>query len=407
MLKRKANVLEHMKYGLEWCLNDWEPSHIFSLTVDNVPQYDYGIRCLKEKLMSLNTFVLKGDYIYMHSCAHILNMILKEALQNIDDSILRISDAVQYIRSSPSILSGFEACAEQEKIEYKGYVYMDIETRWNLSYEMLEAALKHQRAFEDLELHDKKYVRELEKGKGVPTYGDWNQAYLMLPFLKIFHEAILGISNTSNVTSNIYMLEVFGIGKKISYLCHSKDLNVHFIAITIRRYYNQHWENCGRHDEFNMLLLIALVFDPRYKVGYVNWMIDQIFNSVEAANLKQRLESCLKSLFEEYNDGEEKLQNDSQKAQFDEEGKEDPYSWNEFRQSHESNFKSELNKYLEEDTETSEDLDILNWWKLNSSRFPILANIAREVLAMPVSTLTSECALGNNAKVIDSFCSLS
>jgi len=134
-------------------------------------------------------------------------------------------------------------------------------------------------------------------------------------------------------------------------------------------------------------------------------MIDQIFNSGEAANLKQRLESCLKSLFEEYNDGEEKLQNDSQKAQFDEEGKEDPYSWNEFRQSHESSFKSELSKCLEEDTETSVDLDILNWWKLNSSRFPILANIAREVLAMPVSTLTSECALGNNAKVIDSFCS--
>jgi len=118
-------------------------------------------------------------------------MILKEALQNIDDSILRISDAVQYIRSSPSILSGFEACAEQEKIEYKGYVYMDIETRWNLSYEMLEAALKHQRAFEDLELHDKKYVRELEKGKGVPTYGDWNQAYLMLPLMKLFCEFII------------------------------------------------------------------------------------------------------------------------------------------------------------------------------------------------------------------------
>jgi hypothetical protein len=274
---------------------------------------------------------------------------------------------------------------------------------------MLEAALKHQSTFEDLELQDKKYVRELKKGKGkrVPTREDWNFAYLILPFLKIFRETILRISNISNVTSNIYMLEVFRIGKKISELCHSKDLDVQFIATKIRKnyveqfdqHYDQHWE---KHDALNMLLLIALVFDPRYKVGYINWMIDQIFDSVAAAKLKKKLESCLKSLFEEYN-GEE-LKNDSQKAQLDEDGKKDPYSWNEFRQSHKSSFKSELNKYLEEDIETSVDLDVLNWWKLNSSRFPVLANIAREVLAMPVSTLTSECAFGTNAKVLDSYC---
>jgi hypothetical protein len=43
---------------------------------------------------------------------------------------------------------------------------------------MLEAALKHQSTFEDLELQDKKYVRELKKGKGkrVPTREDWNFA---------------------------------------------------------------------------------------------------------------------------------------------------------------------------------------------------------------------------------------
>jgi hypothetical protein len=37
---------------------------------------------------------------------------------------------------------------------------LDVETDWNLSYEMLEAALKHQSTFEDLELQDKKYVRK-------------------------------------------------------------------------------------------------------------------------------------------------------------------------------------------------------------------------------------------------------
>ncbi|PNY08352.1 HAT family dimerization domain-containing protein [Trifolium pratense] len=401
--------MEYMVSTIKRCLNDWGLSSVFSLTVDNVSPYDSEFRCLKKMLMSRNALVLKGDYIHMHSCAHILNMIVKEGLHNIDNSFLRISDAVQYIKSSP-IYSAFDACAEQEKIERKGYVYLDVETEWNISFEMLEAALYHRYAFEKLELQDKKYVRQLKKGKGkrAPTREDWNFACVILPILEIFRETILHISNISNVTSNIYMLEVFRIGKMISQLCHSNDLSVQLIATKIRKNFveqfdqhsDRHWE---RHDALNMLLLIALVFDPRYKVGYINWMINQIFDSVAAAKLKEKLESCLKSLFEEYN-GEE-LKNDSKKAKLDEDGKNDPYSWNEFLQSHKSSFKSELNKYLEEDIETSVELDVLNWWKLNSSRFPVLANIAREVLAMPVSTLTSECAFGTNAKVLDSFCS--
>ena len=36
------------------------------------------------------------------------------------------------------------------------------------------------------------------------------------------------------------------------------------------------------------------------------------------------------------------------------------------------------------------DLDVLNWWKMNSSRFPNLASITRDVLAIPVFTVASK-----------------
>ena len=52
--------------------------------------------------------------------------------------------------------------------------------------------------------------------------------------------------------------------------------------------------------------------------------------------------------------------------------------------------KSELDRYLMEDVEfLSVNFDILNWWKVNSSKFPILAKIARDVLAIPISTVAS------------------
>lgn len=57
----------------------------------------------------------------------------------------------------------------------------------------------------------------------------------------------------------------------------------------------------GNLSGLNILLLIAVVFDQRYKMEYVNWSINQIFYPSKATNLKEKVEFCLKSLFEEYN----------------------------------------------------------------------------------------------------------
>ncbi|KAL0412006.1 UNVERIFIED_CONTAM: Zinc finger BED domain-containing protein RICESLEEPER 1 [Sesamum latifolium] len=55
--------------------------------------------------------------------------------------------------------------------------------------------------------------------------------------------------------------------------------------------------------------------------------------------------------------------------------------------------KLKLEKYLGEDVEVHrEKFDILNWWKVNTQRFPILSKMARDILAVPISTVASEAA---------------
>ena len=66
--------------------------------------------------------------------------------------------------------------------------------------------------------------------------------------------------------------------------------------------------------------------------------------------------------------------------------------------------KSELDRYLMEDVEfLSVNFDILNWWKVNSSKFPILSKIARDVLVIPISTVASESTFSTGGRILDPF----
>ncbi|KAI8536369.1 hypothetical protein RHMOL_Rhmol10G0251700 [Rhododendron molle] len=66
--------------------------------------------------------------------------------------------------------------------------------------------------------------------------------------------------------------------------------------------------------------------------------------------------------------------------------------------------KSELQKYLAEASEDDSDkFDVLRWWKLNSSKYPIVSQMARDVLAIPVSTVASESAFSTGGRVIDPY----
>ncbi|WOG91938.1 hypothetical protein DCAR_0311193 [Daucus carota subsp. sativus] len=66
--------------------------------------------------------------------------------------------------------------------------------------------------------------------------------------------------------------------------------------------------------------------------------------------------------------------------------------------------KSELDVYLVEARERkSEGFNILGWWKVNSTRFPILSEMARHVLGMPVSSVASEVAFSTGGRTIDAY----
>jgi len=215
-------------------------NQVLTMTVDNASSNDVGISQLKKALMP-DGLLMGGDYFHTHCCANVLNLIVKEGLKDIKREVLRIRGAVRYVKASPSRLQRFKACIDPQKVQYKGFVNLDIETRWNSTYLMLNVALKHMPTFALLEMQDHTYVKELRKGKGLPLPGDWEYVCSIIPFLELFYNATVRISGSFYVSSNMYMFEVFGFRKKIKEMCKHPDTRIKEMAAGMKIKYDKYW----------------------------------------------------------------------------------------------------------------------------------------------------------------------
>lgn len=88
------------------CLKEWGIDRVFTITVDNASSNDGAIRFLKDELSGSNS-ILDCKYLHLRCCAHILNLVVREGLEEQMEEIVRIRNAVRYVRSSPARLAKF------------------------------------------------------------------------------------------------------------------------------------------------------------------------------------------------------------------------------------------------------------------------------------------------------------
>src|SRR3954465_12119246 len=86
---------------IDQCLIKYGIDKILTITLDNASSNNGLIEfIIKKKTLKRKSTLLNHDCLHVRYAAHILNLIVKDGLKDIDESVGRIRNAVKYVRSS-------------------------------------------------------------------------------------------------------------------------------------------------------------------------------------------------------------------------------------------------------------------------------------------------------------------
>ncbi|CAN1144649.1 Putative AC transposase [Linum perenne] len=289
------------------CLQEWNLTNILAVTADNASANDAAIQCLKAKTYEWGTNLLDGTYMHMRCVAHITNLIVTQGLSEVGMAVRRVREAVKYVRSSPSRAERFKECAIFKHISCTKLCSLDVATRWNSTYLMLESAEPYEEAFKFLEADDSQFVPELCGKKydneviGPPTHEDWVNVRKLLPFLEAFHNLTLVVSGTKYVTAHLCFDEIYKIFNHIRRMKNSEDRNISDMAGSMLQKLGKYWdEKNGNNAKFNKLVYIASVFDPRHKLHYAKFALTKLYGPSRAEIMLSELKMELIAMFMVY-----------------------------------------------------------------------------------------------------------
>ncbi|XP_059451086.1 zinc finger BED domain-containing protein RICESLEEPER 2-like [Corylus avellana] len=234
--------------------------------------------------------------------------------------------------------------------------------------------------------------------------------------LSVFND----VSGSEYPTANLYLPEVWRMKEVLMIKCNDRNEYMRSMAIKMIDKFDKYW------GDSNLLMSIAAVLDPRYKMKLINFCFPIIYPLTEAGDRIKNVLAVLKELFESYVSAHMAciLQETAQvnvsscpsssaivrdvvpkifkgRSRFA-----DHISSDIIRP-----IKTDFDIYLEEHVyicgknengvymET--DFDALAWWKCNALKYRILSRMANDILVVPISTVASESSFSASGRVIE------
>ncbi|KAL0403443.1 UNVERIFIED_CONTAM: putative AC transposase [Sesamum radiatum] len=402
---------------IEKCLLDWGMERIFTITVDNASSNDTTVAYLRRKFVNWGTVVLGGKFMHMRCVAHIVNLIVKECLKELNESVEHVRTIVRYVRQSLDKLKKFNDFVGEEKIESKRSLCLDVPAKWDSINTMLETAMFFQGVFERCEVSDADFRSDFMPsgpyGKiGLPTKYDWVVVERFVKVLQYFYKLIDQISGSLHVTSNTFLDEISEVDYILKEWLGSDDDIFVNMARQIKVKFDKYW---GDVEKMNMILYVPIMLDPRLKFSYVDYVLKNMYGLEHGQQMENLAKSALYDVFEEYRKLYSSTTSHSSCTTPSESGHHDLTERMVIRARRKKKYQqmiyeirgmdqSELDIYLHEEfVNDSPTFDIIDWWKSHSPKFSILSRLTRDLLAMHISTMATESAFSIGGCIIDNF----
>uniref|UniRef100_A0A3Q7GVC8 HAT C-terminal dimerisation domain-containing protein n=1 Tax=Solanum lycopersicum TaxID=4081 RepID=A0A3Q7GVC8_SOLLC len=163
--------------------------------------------------------------------------------------------------------------------------------------------------------------------------------------------------------------------------------------------FKKYW---GTPDKMNKIIYIASVLHPRNKFVYVSFAFEELLGEETKNIVNTKVEAYLRNLFaiyvSKYGKGSKSQPSSSDSSDSSACGISQNVSKDSLRTKLHMKKQKNASKSLDQEPESG-DFDILSWWKVNTPRFPVLSQLARDVLVIPMLSVALECAFSIGPRV--------
>ncbi|XP_047949292.1 zinc finger BED domain-containing protein RICESLEEPER 2-like [Salvia hispanica] len=281
-------------------VDDWGLNRLFRCTLDNAVTNDHAIKGIMTRFVERNMLLAGGQYFHLRCVGHILNLVVDEGLAEIGVSVRRVREVVKWIKASPARSDKFKETAKLYKVETSKFLCLDVPTRWNSTYLMLESALSYAPVMAIFERVNPAFVRDLKQKTynkipiGVPEELDWHEVRRMCGYLKKFHKLTEEVSATTYPTSHTFFKEMCGIFTVIRRLEGHENEDIKRMAISMKSKLGKYWlEDKELNPRMNKIMYIAAMLDPRQKMKHVQLCLKTVYGDRRAAELVEMLKKSM------------------------------------------------------------------------------------------------------------------
>ncbi|AEE29729.1 putative transcription factor/ chromatin remodeling BED-type(Zn) family [Arabidopsis thaliana] len=359
---------------------------ILCCTHDNSENAIHACHSLKEYFDGQKVL----PFCYIPCAAQTLNDIIDEGLATIKPIISKVREFTQELNASTELSDDFiQLTTAYQEGNWK--LPIDASSRWSGNYQMVNILCKASKSLDSVirknedALENRMMLSSVEKNAVTIVHN-----YLDLDS---FHKTTNDMCTNKDLTVGLALLFMDNISEMITTCqksCHNPDWLRTCAESMAQKARSYNTQVC------NVFTYITAILDPRIKTEYIP----------ETINLESYIDEARSHFIRNYSSSHftSSMTSGYRPQEVDEGGGNisfaEEIARRKRRGSMSNNVVDELTQYLSESIVPMQ-TDVLDWWKVNSGRYPRLSNMARDFLAVQATSAAPEEIFCGKGEEID------